>query len=77
MEDFVLIFEVDSKWNNSKCKRLLGLEQEKLNQGVANILTDFKGSKTLLEWIARTRFTGVIVEVLKKVNATWLFSNNL
>ena len=42
MEDFVLIFEVYPKWNISKCKRLLGLDQEKLKQGVANILTDSK-----------------------------------
>ena len=48
MEDFVLIFEVEPKWNNSKCKRWLGWEQEKLKQGVANILTDFKGSKTFI-----------------------------
>ena len=46
--DFVLIFEVNPKLDNSKCKRLLSLEQEKLKQGVANILTDFKGSNTFI-----------------------------
>ena len=30
MEDFVLIFEVNPKWNNSKCKRLLGLDEDKI-----------------------------------------------